>query len=470
MTSKLTYVAKVTLPAALIATVTLYLGLSLLAIKTDQGLYADGALFAFAATLAEPWHLVLGDFPARGGALLVTVGPAFLAHYLGFSAASSVGTIYQIAWFGFPVVSLGLAWMALPDGKKDRIAYPLLFWVALCLPTFSFPTETTVMAAVFWPLLLGALYPHPNKWHLGLRVTLSLIFCFSHETMVLSLPVLLLATAAREREPRHRLILLGVLIAGTAAVAAVIFFFHPENPFLVKALTENKRSLFNPVIFVLFKMIPMGAICLTAFVFASIKPTVYATTALAIFLIVVVTCFTVLSISPSEIHAGYHYGARTGIAFGLPCFAAAILWLEWTHHPLARIPAAMTLTALVISHAVYQTEFNRHWNLYRATFLKDLEVAAGREPLIPLAKSGVQKLANKKHPAGRFLWPWSAPYLSAMLPTKTGQPRESVLVEDPPGYIPVPCFKAQRMATQAPLVTEKAIQALIDKYCSVNPL
>ena len=105
---------RATLRLALWGSLLGYVALSWRAVATDQALYADGAYFAFLATLQEPWTLGLSEFPARIGALALTVGPAYLSQAFGLTSPHDTRVVYQAVLFAVPVVAFSLAWVGLP--------------------------------------------------------------------------------------------------------------------------------------------------------------------------------------------------------------------------------------------------------------------------------------------------------------------------------------------------------------------
>jgi hypothetical protein len=248
----------------------------------------------------------------------------------------------------------------------------------------------------------------------------------------------------------------------------LMVLFKPANPSLAAALIENKKHLFSLGIFRSYKMLTLGSLALTSIALTTLSRMRWVGLTSAVLVFVAAFYLTGRAISAPELHASYHYFARTGVAFALPCFALAVLWIEVWGLPVAHAPAAAILLALLASQGMYQVRFNREWVNFRTTLEADLARSEASGPLIPLPDTTVQQLSSSGQPAGRFLWPWSIPFLSAVLPTRDGKQRHHIIIEDPPGYIPVTCTNAKRMADQIRLLAEPTAQALIARFCAAT--
>lgn len=443
----------------------LYAGLAALALATDQGLWADGALFAYVAGLDDPWSLFWRDFPARLGGGLISTLPAWMAGQLGV-AAEGVSLIYQATWLGLPLLTLGWAWRLLPIDEKDWIGPAILFWAAVAMTTFTFPTELWVTAALFWPVFFALLFPDGRAARVT-RLALTPLLVFTHETAVLLVPVLLFAAWRpwRQAVRREQILYSVVLLGSAAAMVIVALTVAPANPLQLHAVAGNAGHFLSPIAFLRMPLMSGGGVALALFLLSAVRPEQHTIENLAA---VAATLLAVLSYAAltGPTYPFAHYLARVGIALLLPAFAIGLMLLR-RRLRLERRVVVLFLVPVVVAQGLYQVTFNLDWQTYRGALLTTLSDPP-TVPVIDLTDTPIATLAMTPRQEANFLWRWALPFQSLTLRLPDGAPRR-VLVTDLSGWFsPFTCAQTPRLTYRGPLSPD-LLPALAWHVCAANP-
>jgi hypothetical protein len=439
--------------------------------------FGDGALFSLAALSDSPWHFFWQSFATRATAYLISgLLPSFVLEATG-QPGWTLAT-YAILFGGMPLFSLAGAYLALPAGEKRQITWPCLWFSAVGMLTFGFPTETWIMAAVFWPLLFVLRYRR-GPWSLLGAGLLSLAFAFSHESFVLCLPVLLLAA----RPGEGMLARWAIVICATAALFAVKNLVVPVNVQIISAVANNAANFLSAMKIAgdpIFLRLALGAVLGAAAVFAwnartwrgsAARLAVLAGLALAIAAVV----FANLDEIPTT-----RYLARTLVAIALPCFGMAALMVRFVtpatvpnarenDSAVLRLPdwagaaAVAASLAMAAVHLAHAGAFVARFSALRA----DLRAMAGgavQPPpesdyrLVPRS-AGAPKAVDPA--AWELTWYWATPFLT-VLSAKDFKPRHLV-VHANHTYSPMLCGD-ERLLSRLPAET---VAMLKDYTCRI---
>jgi hypothetical protein len=443
----------------------LYLALAGLALATDQLLWGDGALFAFVAGLDDPWGLFWHDFAARWGGGLISTLPAWLAGRLGVEAVG-ISLIYQATWYAAPLLGLGWAWRLLPAEEKDWIAPAVLFWAAVVMTTFTFPTELWLSTALFWPVLFALLFPTQS----GARVTrLALVplLMFTHETVVLLVPVLLFAAWKpwRPAVRRDQVLFSVVLLAAAVAMVAVALTVTPTNGLQVFAVAGNAGHFLTPIAFIFMPLLSGGAATLALFLIAGTLADrrTAENIAVAAGVLLALLCYAMLT---GKVFPFGHYLARVGIAVLLPPFALVALLLRGRLR-LERSAVLPFLAPLLAVQLVYQVAFNLDWQTFRAVMLTTLTDPPAR-PIIDLTDTPLTALVETPRQEANFLWRWDMPFQGLTLRLPPGVPRRVLITDQSNWFAPFTCAQAPRLNYRGSL-GPGVMDALGWYICAANP-
>lgn len=439
----------------------LYGAAALLVLATDQGLWADGAFFAFIAAQDDPWTLLWRDFPARVGGGLITSLPAWIAGRLG-AETTTVALVYQATYLAVPLVFLPWAWRLLPAADKDWMAAPVLFWAAVAMATFTFPSELWVSAALFWPILFAVLFPAGAAAR-GTRLGLTPLLLFTHETVVLLVPVLLWA-AWRSLPRSQRLEFATVLLAAASAMIAIALTAERSNPLQAVAVAGNAgHFLMAPVAFFKMPLLAGGGATLALLLLTAATPERRMAENLALLAAVLLAVLAYAMVTAPVFPYGL-YLARVGTAVLLPPFTVALLlWRD--RLDLSRGRVALFLLPLLAAQGVVHVDINLAWQRYRQSLLIALGDPPAR-PLIDLTDTAIPALATTPRQEANFVWRWALPYQSLTL-RLPGQ-RTTLVVDQAGWFMPFTCAQKDRLAYRGPAAPD-VMPALGNFVCSLNP-
>lgn len=438
----------------------LYGAAALVVLATDQGLWADGAFFAFVAAQDDPWSLLWRDFPARIGGGLITSLPAWIAGRLG-AETTTVALLYQATYLAVPLVFLPWAWRLLPPAEKDWMAAPVLFWAAVAMTTFTFPSELWISAALFWPILFAVRFPAADGAR-ATRLGLAPLLMFTHETVVLLVPVLL--WAAWGALPRHRrLEFAAVLVGAAVAMAVTALTADRANPLQAFAVAGNAGHFLAPVAFFKMPLLAGGGAALALLLLTAFAPETRMAENLALLAAVLLAVLAYGMVTSPVFPYGL-YLARVGTAVLLPPFAVALLlWRQ--RLDLSRRRVALFLLPLVVAQAVVHGDINLAWQRYRDALLDTLGDPPAR-PLIDLTDTAIPALAATPRQEANFLWRWVLPYQSLTL--RLPAARSTLIVDQAGWFMPFTCGQIGQLGFRGAAAPE-VMPALGNFVCALNP-
>lgn len=458
-----------------LAALTATLALTVMVLHTQQFLFGDGAFFAFTATLSDPWHANWRDYPGRLAMFVTTVAPAHVAYQLGLPFRL-VPALCALLFLLHPLVCIRCAFPMLPEDKKDWILLAVLYWACVGMCTFSFPTETFIGASAFWPALLGSLHPRPRPWHVILRSGAAALLCLSHESALLTVPVILLAVlwdgtriVPPLRVPPGERVFLSVVACAAMVGLYSATAFHPANPQVAGALKGNLSKAFDLMIFHRYPLLKAGTIVV---LLASASFFVRDESA-ALLLLAPVASAVTFAMEKVMVHPGLApqrlYLARTGILYTLPLFGMGVLWAARTGRCLHRRVVVPTIVFMMSAQVVHHVFLNRDWRTYRDAFMAELLIPT-RAGLVDYETTSLPSLVRSQPRLKGFLWPWVMPYQSMFLGAWARHRLTHLLYNPESGYVHLRCETARQLSASPPReIPKELIVALADHICQHNP-
>jgi uncharacterized membrane protein YdcZ (DUF606 family) len=405
----------------------------------------DAAYFSTGIVARESWALVWSNFSGRFGAFLLTAGPAELLLRLGASPGIALAA-YSVLFWSLPLSSLGISRLIVPPPERGNLTVAAIFFVAGGLLVYGFPTETWVMASVFWPAFFGVRSLSARQFWL-VAPTLLALFVFSHEMMIFGLPLLLCAAGQRGR---GRLVeaaaLLLVLVVAHICVRAAL---PPQDPETIHVLSANANWLTDPA-----KVIPAAVGCTPFWLEVSSAAAFLAlyrysrrmglpgagSLALAMF----VALALLIWLEASGFTAAYptheaHYHARIVLVPVMCAFAVVALVCDFraSDLPTSRRLDGPALFGVVLMLVAVQAAENGRFLSRWMTFRGELRqvVLADRE-----IRSSVA-LSVLKSPMAS---PWATPFQSALVAGDV--PPHNLVVPLGEAYRPVTCERWRRFS------------------------
>ncbi|TCZ52262.1 hypothetical protein [Roseicella aquatilis] len=440
--------------------------------------YADGGFFSFAILAGRSWDFLWANFPGRLAAYALAVRPAELYRAWTGDAAGAL-RLYALLFGGFPLFGLLASLAALPAGRRAELVWPAFAFLTVGLLTFGFPTETWITLSAFWPLLFALRYGQGRPAGLLGTLLLAGIYAFSHEGMVLGLPVLGLVLLRRGLEADSRaaaLRLAPALLLPLLAWAWAKTTLLPPDPDTVRAVANNQWELFHPrhlYANLILQKAGFGALSGGLLWVWLVRRRGWAPRrALASALLLAVTV-AVLLLPAWGLHTAERYGARVLLLLLLPALGLASVLTTVTAAPagaprpgLDATPALALVALLLPLHLGEGAKFLAAWGAFTAEY-RGIAAGgpgpAGRPDLavFPAAPAGA---ATGRRPAWRVDWSWTLPYYAAVLAPE-GSP--VALVHAPANrYDPVRCAEAASLAGPGSGLTPQAAALLRSFLCA----
>ena len=413
--------------------------------------FADAAFFSIGILAQHSWSLVWSNFSGRLSAYLLTVRPAELMLRLGATPQGAL-EVYSAIFWSLPLISLAISRLMLPRDARANLIVPAVFFVAGAMLVYGFPTETWIMASLFWPSLYAVRYL--RGWRFAAAAPLLLgLFIFSHEMMILGLP-LVVAGAALRKDGRGYLIATGAILAALVATyAAVKLASPPRDAETAAALTVNAKWLTTPGALVSaalecapFWLELVGCLTfLVLFLYAGkSKRLAGAAGALGCLAVTLAVLIGLEMSGLSQAYANHEarYHARVVmvplmLAFGLAALVVDIRDQAADSDALRMDGRAVfgVVCAIAFLQSLENGRFLSRWNIYRAE-LHDVVTAANGMP----GQLAYRPLSGRvAAPAGDRFWelasPWAVPFQSALL---SADPHDLVVPRERQ-YRPVTC-------------------------------
>jgi hypothetical protein len=451
------------LAVAILASIAIAGGLSVIAWSSALILYADGALFSFVVGVDDAWALVWHVIPARSAAYVLTMLPAETALERGLSAPAAM-RLYQALFLALPFMGAGACLFVIPRSSCWMMVFPTMSLLALAMLPLGFPTETLVMLAAFWPAIFGYRFASGGSISAIFGLFWTGVLMFSHPGMLLTLPLLFLAGIFRWRECHAPEVRRVILIFGcTATLTWGLWLWCFAREMSDPGTIQSAQSILSPgLLWQLIRLDPGILIILLCVLLwggmAWVRNTAASLTAAAL-LIVVAILFALIhreTVAPET-----HYYARTAIILILPIFGALALWRGRS------APSGLVTLALVAALAMTQLRqdvaFLQGWRNLRDSVADS--VTKGPPRIVPLA----QVLAGGAEPNGESLaWSWGQPFLSLTLPNAS---HYLGIVADPApqSYMPLHCSQMDDVLTRASWVPSETLALLRAYVCARRP-
>jgi hypothetical protein len=206
----------------------------------------DGAVFLTAGWLGNTWDLYFSQDADRTVSLLLTYGPAVLAHGLFGLSAGTYIVVAHILYFAAPL----LLWLALRAIEEHRV-YSRLY-LAIALSTIYFPTEVIVGYGL-WLIWLAIVVERTRT--AGQVVLATVLFgaalAFTHPSIALIgivyVAVGTVLTFSGRPVPRRSLVAVAAMSALLLlAYAATSRFLPATNPTVIVTLAANRYDFIDP--------------------------------------------------------------------------------------------------------------------------------------------------------------------------------------------------------------------------------
>lgn len=448
--------------------------------------YADGGLFSFAILAGRSWDFVWANFSGRLAAYALTVRPAEL--YLAWTGdATGALRLYALLFGGLPCLGLLASLAFLPAGRRKELIWPAFAFLTAGLLTFGFPTETWLTLSAFWPLLFALRYAGGRVVEVLAVLLLAGVYVFSHEGMVLGLPVLFLELLRRGRAAETRpaalrlaLTLLLVLLAWICTKAALA----PTDPATARAIAGNQWDLVHPRhLYANLVLQKAGIAVLAGAALWGWLGRRDGWTARRSFLLAALLAMVLaLALIPAwGLYASERYGARVVVLLLLPLLGLVSGFATIEAVPgaspnrafdarLAGIGATPVLAPVLLLLSLHLGEgvkFLRQWQ----DFATDYETVTaggpgpvGRPDLAVYPATEAATGAARARPTWQVDWGWALPYLAVVIAPDRDPQALTYLVSN--RYHPVNCSQIRGLAGTRTGIGPQGVALLRDFLCS----
>lgn len=222
---------------------TAYLFHAGLAVLVHRHLYGDAAWY-LVRMLSEGnvtsfyRDLTREFYYSRIFAYWLTQAPAVLAIHAGVASWQIPSWIYGATFFSYKLLSLVVCYALLPRRRKILVVFPLLGLFAGTINSEIYiVTETHIVTAFFWPLLIALIEMRPAAgWRSVAPIAAAIVLTsLMFEAMAFLAPILLAVVAVRflesKRGERARLALLMALLTAVTLInwLAIVLPRDPRN-------------------------------------------------------------------------------------------------------------------------------------------------------------------------------------------------------------------------------------------------
>jgi hypothetical protein len=407
----------------------LYVVQAVYAIVSWRFLFADGSEFFI--QILEYATVFQANSPHRLFARIVTQGPLLLALHLGITDLTSLKLLFGFGLYLPYLVCLGI-WLHATRGRRELMAFPLLFLFASAANSeFFIISESHAAAAFFFSLLpLMLLKPHWNAGMTILGCLLAIATLLAYPTMVTYGPVLILISAWRARTATTTAGRLGWIVAtawffaGTIIAVRDIFWpaesVTPADGFVSHAVSMLRDHIFGPAFGsinlhfgAILSLLTLAVIAFAAF--AVPRRDRLVRIALAGFALICVSILLALAIFPVRMEMPLHYKARVLQLFIPPLLAIALLFVVWRGWslPVERLRTVLTVVALLgIFQCAWHLQASHQWTGYLRVFRAEL---ATHDGFVPVQATALAKRLDGRQVIEKFNWGWSLPQMSILL-------------------------------------------------------
>ncbi len=388
-----------------------------IAVASRTALFADGAYY-LAWVLESKRALDIDG--GRHFAHLVTQAPLVLALRAGITNRDVLIAAFGLGQFAAFVIGLWICWRA-ARSRPELLLFPLAtFFAASANASFFIVSESHLLAALFWPLLLVLTIPQPwnGRW-LALAILLALPLLRSYESMLFLGPVLAVAAAWRARHVGRGALRLGAVAIGAWCVGgagvAAYWTLRPRS-------STNRQAFIDSVVPVRdhlghwhgFVLLSAVALVLMALVMLGWPRRAYA---IALGLLLaggLAWAFSPL-LRPETVAPFLHFRARSlnlsvplllAVAFGLAFrWASRVSPARWSQ-------AAAVLCVLAVTQTLGFSIAARQWSAYLTLVRREVSSGAGLRPFEATVLG--REVVDGVH-SSAMNWGWTMPTLSILV-------------------------------------------------------
>ncbi|HEX3429920.1 MAG TPA: hypothetical protein VHT03_03460 [Rhizomicrobium sp.] len=419
------------------------------AIVSARGLVYDGSFYLMAIAGDGKFHLLE---PARLSVQFLQQLPAVLGARVGIADLWSLGRLFSLGMYGWPVVLTVLCWVVLPRGEKSWIAGPLVNLV-FAIPAASFIgiSEGLIASCMLWVAVLLVMFRLGDRVGAVAALVTTAMCGAVHEEAALCLLLIGWFAAAQFASARgfSRFASAGVaMLAVAGACNMAHWIVTPRSAiergdFLVSLLGGFAGSPAAPNLSAIAAMvaalsIPMTLIARRQSVFVAVAG-----------VIAVLACGIAFASAPDALAAPSRFFAARGLPVLLTTIIACIfLILRRRGTAPARFvtwPGASVFVALVVSQSLMQVIATDLWRDY----VRDLRALVGTGQGV-ISHSEALEALNRDGSRFRreLLQSWSVQPLSILL-APAGRVRAVVEPAETERWVPYDTRKPQ-MLPRAP--------------------
>jgi hypothetical protein len=352
-----------------------------------RSLFADGVHYFMSLLVTHDFVLVE---PARRTVQVLQQLPTLLALWLGVVNLSVLAVVYGLTLQLLPLVLTALCYPVLPPDEKPLFIFPLAHYLlGTMAASFAPIVEGPVAAGYFWLLLFLILFAR-RRSALAAIVALALPALFLHETTVLLMPILALASGLQAREEvspgrRYLFLLLAPWFAAITVVQAG-FIVYPRSVERRQAALMTARVLFGigglngvnvPAVLAGVAVVA-STLCYRATAPATASRVVWI---FGLFCAVAVLATLTCGLSGYLLAPGLQFAARN-LPVGVSAPLAALLLAVRNRSAALRLhpPLLVVLLILVVGQAGWHAIAVQYWSLFTVDFRSVLASHRGYVP------------------------------------------------------------------------------------------
>jgi hypothetical protein len=283
-------------------------------------LYADGAMFSYAAAVQDVWAFHWHNIANRITVFFLTLWPA--ETFVGLTGRPYAGiVVYGFLFNVAPLIGLGWTFITDRSGNHAIFVFACASTALLCPLVFGFPTEMWMAHALFWPTLALAHYAHRGA--LG-AVALSIAMAalvLTHAGGVV-LAFVIVATLGLHGA-RDLLFVRGAISLLVALILWIIVkMAYPPDDYFADVLVRAGLKFFDPAIFQVNLVVLLIAVLAgySLLFFALTRVTNADTALLAAIAVTAIALLIYWLLFYQWIHASDRYYLRTLLAVVTPIF------------------------------------------------------------------------------------------------------------------------------------------------------
>ena len=371
----------------------------IVALVYELQLYADGAMFSYAAAVQDAWAFHWHNIANRITVFFLTLWPAETFIWLTgrpYGGIVVYGFLFNVA----PLIGLG--WTFIADRSRNHaiFAFACGSTALLCPLVFGFPTEMWVAHALFWPTLALAHYASRSAFG---SVTLSIAMAalvLTHAGGVV-LAFVIVATLALHGF-RHPLFVRGAVAFFVAMTLWIIVkMVYPPDDYFADVLVRAGLKFFDPAIFQVNLVVLLTAV-LAGYGLLFLALTRIMAVDTALIAATVVTAIALLAYwlqFDQWIHASNRYYLRTALVVITPVFGVLsvfyamradgappeLLGLPRLSEILSSVTATRAYTGAIVLvtaiHVVQTAKFVTDWTAYK-TAMRALALGSASDPAL----------------------------------------------------------------------------------------